>query len=402
MWKKKNCDMFCDAHYVPLHKHIDYIQKIINNGSLIMLNIKKLAQTNKKIIWSLITRGKLTPNNYFVLLFKHESNAIILLSIDSPIHLLIFFETSYPKFEQIINQPSYIHYTIPKKKSGKREIYAPQGDLKRHQKRLNYYLQGYYLCSCPNEVHGFVIQPNYLGKACNILENAKPHVKKKYVLNIDLKDFFPSISAKRIKELFLSDIFNFNEQISTALTLLTTYKGQLPIGAPTSPVLSNFICLALDRDLLEFSTAQELTYTRYADDLTFSSNFLITSDHILDIINIIHEHRFNINEKKLRLQTSNQKQSVTGLTVNDKVNVDRKLLRKVRAMLHDLTTNGLDIATQRHFKLETLTGHELKGKFIHRLEGYINFIGQIRGKYDMLYMKQKQTFDEFFERKLVE
>lgn len=370
-----------------------------------MLNIeeiKKLAQTNKKSIWSLISRGNFLPNNYFVLFFKHEGNAIILLSIDSPIHLLIFFDTSYSEFEQIINQPSYIHYTIPKKKSGKREIYAPQEDLKRHQKRLNYFLQGYYLCSCPNEVHGFVIQPNYLGKACNILENAKPHVKKKYVLNIDLKDFFPSISAKRVKELFLSDIFNFNEQISTALTLLTTYQGKLPIGAPTSPVLSNFICLALDKDLLEFSIVHELTYTRYADDLTFSSNFLITSDHILDIINIIHKHRFKINEKKLRLQTSNQKQSVTGLTVNDQVNVNRKLLKKTRAMLHDLTTNGIDIATQRHFNLKSITGYELKEKFIHRLEGYINFIGQVRGKHDMLYMKQKSVFDKFFETKLVE
>lgn len=370
-----------------------------------MLNIeeiKKLAQTNKKSIWSLISRDNFLPNNYFVLFFKHEGNAIILLSIDSPIHLLIFFDTSYSEFEQIINQPSYIHYTIPKKKSGKREIYAPQEDLKRLQKRLNYFLQGYYLCSCPNEVHGFVIQPYYLGKTCNILENAKPHVKKKYVLNIDLKDFFPSISAKRVKELFLSEIFNFNEEIATALTLLTTFKGKLPIGAPTSPVLSNYICLALDKDLLEFSTVHELTYTRYADDLTFSSNYLITSDHILDIINIIKNQNFSINEKKLRLQTSNQKQSVTGLTVNDKVNVDRKLLKKVRAMLHDLTTNGLNIATKRHFKLRIIRGHEIKRKFIHRLEGYINFIGQVRGKNDMLYLKNKQTFEDFFQRELVE
>ena len=154
--------------------------------------------------------------------------------------------------------------------------------------------------------------------------------------------------------------------------------------------------------MLEFSTVHELTYTRYADDLTFSSNFLITSDHILDIINIIHKHRFKINEKKLRLQTSNQKQSVTGLTVNDKVNVDRKLLKKVRAMLHDLTTNGLNIATKRHFKLRIIRGHEIKRKFINRLKGYINFIGQVRGKNDMLYLKNKQTFEEFFHGELVE
>jgi RNA-directed DNA polymerase len=362
--------------------------------------IKKITEANKKTIWRFSYR--FFYSELFDNFQKHEESAMFLLSIETPSHLLQFFKTDFAQFEQIINQPSYIHYTIPKKKSGKREIYAPQEDLKYLQKRLNYFLQGYYLCICPNEVHGFVIQPNYLGKACNILENAKPHVKKKYVLNIDLEDFFPSISAKRVKELFLSDVFDFNEQIATALTLLTTFKGKLPIGAPTSPAISNFICLPLDKDLLEFSTLHDLTYTRYADDLTLSSNSQITSDHVLDIINIIHEHRFNINEKKLRLQTSNQKQSVTGLTVNDKVNVDRKLLRKVRAMLHDLTINGVDIATQRHFNLKTETGHQLKGKFIHRLEGYINFIGQVRGKHDMLYMKQKLAFDEFFERKLVE
>jgi RNA-directed DNA polymerase len=367
--------------------------------------IKKNLDPNNKEVWRTVyytNEPLFAPSSYEFLLDKHETSAFVVLSIETPIQLINFFKTSYHEFEKVINHPFYIHYTIPKKKSGKREIYAPQEDLKYLQKRLNYFLQGYYLCIRPNEVHGFVIQPNYLGKACNILENAKPHIKKKYVLNIDLKDFFPSISAKRVRELFLSDIFDFNEQIATALTLLTTYKGKLPIGAPTSPAISNFICLPLDKDLLEFSTLHDLTYTRYADDLTFSSNTLITSDHILDIINIIHDHRFKINEKKLRLQTSNQKQSVTGLTVNDKVNVDRKLLKKVRAMLHELNTNGLDIATKRHFNLKTETSYELKGKFIHRLEGYINFIGQIRGKYDMLYMKQKQTFDEFFERKLVE
>lgn len=365
--------------------------------------IKKLTKLNKKTIWKSHYQFKYLLARNIDNLDKHDLSGMFLLSIETPSNLLKFFQTTYLEFEQIINHPSYIHYTIPKKKSGNREIYAPQEDLKYLQIKLNYFLQGYYICIRPSfTVFGFVINPKYAGKVCNILENAKPHIKKKYVLNIDLKDFFPSISAKRVKELFMSDVFDFNEEIATALTLLTTYKGKLPIGAPTSPAISNFICLSLDKDLLKFSTLHNLTYTRYADDLTFSSNSQITSDHILDIINIIHDHQFKINEKKLRLQTSNQKQSVTGLTVNDQVNVDRKLLKKVRAMLHDLTTNGIDIATQRHFNLKTETSYELKGKFIHRLEGYINFIGQIRGKYDMLYMKQKQTFDEFFERKLVE
>jgi RNA-directed DNA polymerase len=221
-------------------------------------------------------------------------------------------------------------------------------------------------------------------------------------LNIDLKDFFSSISARQVKTLFESEYFNFNEQISTALTLLTTYKGLLPTGAPTSPAISNFICKSLDQDIKSFSSLKTLTYTRYADDLTFSSDQPITNDDILDIINLIKNNGFAVNEKKLRLKTSNRKQTVTGLTVNEKVNVDRKLLKKIRAMLHDMVTNGIDTATQRHFNLKTAVEVKHRAKFIHQLEGYINFVGQVRGKNDMLYLRQKSSFDNVFKLKETE
>src|SRR5690606_22088658 len=109
-----------------------------------------------------------------------------------------------------------------KKQKGKRRICAPDERLKIIQKQLNFFLQAYYLSVKPNEVHGFIINPKYLEGKCNIVENAKMHTGKKYVLNIDLKDFFPSISAGRVMEVFTSHFFAFNEQIATALTLLTT------------------------------------------------------------------------------------------------------------------------------------------------------------------------------------
>ena len=250
-------------------------------------------------------------------------------------------------------------------------------------------MQAYYLWIKPSEVHGFVINPHYLGNPCNIVANAKVHVGKKHVLNIDLKDFFPSIPAKRIKKLFTSPYFDYSEQMAIALTLLTTYKAKLPTGAPTSPVLSNFICLELDACLRTFCKENGLLFTRYADDLTFSSDNIILQDTILDIILLIRENGFAINEKKLRVQSSSRKQTVTGLTVNEKVNVDRRLLKKIRAMIHDLTTNGIDAATQRHFNLKTTIDSEFQRRFIHRLEGYINFVGQVRGKHDSVYLKLK-------------
>jgi len=227
---------------------------------------------------------------------------------------------------------------------------------------------------------------------CNIVANAEVHTGKKHILNIDLKDFFPGIPARRIKKLFTSSVFNFNEQMAIALTLLTTYEARLPAGAPTSPVLSNFVCLELDADLRTFCRENRLQFTRYADDLTFSSNEIISDEIILKIKELIRRNGFEINEKKLHLKSSHRKQTVTGLTVNEKVNVDRKLLKKVRAMLHDLTKNGIEPAAQRHFNLKNLPDEKLQQLFINRLNGYINFVGQVRGKNDAVYLKM---FDKF-------
>ncbi len=328
---------------------------------------------------------------------KHELNALLLLSTVQPFELCLLLESDFFEIEKICNEPVYKKYTIAKKRGGKREICAPMPRLKTLQKKLNYYLQAYYLWIKPVEVHGFVVNPHYMGKHCNIRNNAMAHVGKKHVLNIDLKDFFSNITARRIKSLFMSPLFRFNENIATALAFLTTFEGKLPIGSPVSPVISNFVCISLDNDLNNFCRSHHLTYTRYADDLTFSSADTISTDTLLDIINIIQQHHFKINEKKLRLQPAHRKQTVTGLTVNDKVNVDRKMLKNIRAMLHDISTNGIDNATQKHFKTKDSVDNKLREKFICRLMGYINFTGQVRGKNDALYLKLKSKLESFFK-----
>ena len=328
----------------------------------------------------------------------HELNALLLLTLSTPADLCIFLNETLADLEDMINHPAYDHFTINKKNGGYRQIYAPITNLKAVQKRLNYFLQAYYLWIKPIEVHGFVVHPNYLSKYCNIVENAKAHTGKKHVLNIDLKNFFPSITARQVKRLFVSPCFGFNEQMANALTLLTTYESRLPIGAPTSPVISNFICQQLDRDLISFCEENYMSYTRYADDLTFSSHAEITADNILDIVNLIQKNNFKINEKKLRLKDCNRRQIVTGLTVNEKVNIDRKLLKNIRAMLHDYRINGLQMATRRHFKTVQVSSDD-ETLFLQRLEGYINFVGQVRGKDDTLYLKYKTEFAQAFEGK---
>lgn len=317
------------------------------------------------------------------------------LSIETASELAQFLNLLFYQLEEIINNPFYKHHVIKKKRGGKRELFAPAKTLKRLQKRFNRCLQNYYADIKPDGIHGFTINSGSKEGYCNIVENAKPHVGKKHILNIDLKDFFPNISAHRVKQLFESPLFDYNEHIAAALTLLTTYRGRLPTGAPTSPIISNFICFQLDVALKTYCEVYNgLIYTRYADDLTFSSNSPISDQTLFEIREIIEKNNFRINEKKIRLKSFSQKQTVTGLVVNEKVNVERKFLKKVRAMLHDATANGIDSAAQRHFNLKDTPTDKQRLTFISRLEGYVNFIGQVKGKNNLVYLRFKEMLNK--------
>jgi RNA-directed DNA polymerase len=316
-----------------------------------------------------------------------------LSAVQTAFELSQFFRLPIPELETLMNSPTYQHFTLEKKKGGQRHIQAPLGHLKSIQRKLNASLQVKYHALKPAYVHGFVINPNSANKQCNIALNASHHVCKKVVLNLDLKDFFSSISASRVKALFIAKHFAFPEEIATALALLCTYRGQLPTGSPCSPVLSNFICLDMDNSLQVFAQSNGLIYSRYADDLTFSSDQAIQQAMIEALRQIIVQNGFQTNDKKYRLHTANRKQMVTGITVNEKVNVDRRFLKKTRAMLHDLQKNGLELATQKHFEGRALNA-QLKDLFLSRLRGYISFIGQVRGLQDSTFLKMKTTFQE--------
>ncbi|MEI6312223.1 MAG: reverse transcriptase family protein [Bacteroidota bacterium] len=323
----------------------------------------------------------------------YERNAYLFVGLSNAKELSLLVKRNFYQLEDAINNPNYRHYQIVKKKSGFRDIYEPNKLLKAIQGRINFYLQAYYALIKPTEVNGFTINPRKYGKKCNILLNAEQHVNKKSLLNIDLKDFFPSITAQRVRTVFKSSLFEFNEEIATALALLVTYQGKLTTGAPSSPIVSNFICFELDQQLKSYCDERDITYSRYADDLSFSSNETISEDTILDIVSIINRNDFRINEKKLRLRPWYRRQVVTGITVNEKPNVDRKLLKKIRAMLHDLKMNGLESAVCKHFGVSANeVPDELYDRFLNRLFGYINFVGQIRGVEDPMHVRFLKEF----------
>jgi RNA-directed DNA polymerase len=331
-------------------------------------------------------------------LTSFERYALNLLSIDRPSDLCAFFKIHHLELESIINKPNYITYHLPKKKNGIRAINAPIGRLKNLQKKLNRHLQGVYSSVKPDSAKGFFLHKKDGNLKANIVENALLHVGKKYVLNMDIKDFFSSISDQRIYLIFRAKPFCFDTQIASALTYLVTTNDCLPQGAPSSPILSNFACLQLDEKLTNFANQNNWNYTRYADDLTFSSNEPFTSVQIDFMKKVLVQEGFEPNEKKFRVRTSNKKQLVTGLVVNEKVNVDRKMLKKTRAMLHDLRFNGSTKAAQNHFKTTHTPKPLERLKFLHKLKGTINFIGQVRGKEDPTFLKMQQDFARCFNR----
>ena len=205
-----------------------------------------------------------------------------------------------------------------------------------------------------------------------------PHVKKQRVLSIDLENYFSSIHSKKVRSLFLS--WGFTNEISTALALLCTYKGALPTGAPTSPVLANLCSLELDEKLQAKAQNHGLMYTRYADDLTFSGDQYITDEIILALIETIKSENFSINVKKLRCAGNNKKQKITGVVVNHKLTVDRKVKKKLRAMIHDLAKNGLETATQRHYSIEGQPTEREQNKFLKHVMGVQSFVKMVNNK----------------------
>lgn len=230
---------------------------------------------------------------------------------------------------------SYYHsFEIPKKSGGTRTITAPGGELKKVQTVLAYILDYVYLV--PSPVMGFVHERS-------VATNAAQHVGRSYVLNIDLKDFFPSVKRHMIAGVLKK--YGVDRDVANLILRLCcrTPEGGgedcLPQGAPTSPVLSNIACTCLDIRLSGLAQSTGLTYTRYADDITFSSDHNVYREDgpfWSKLRSITAECGFTINAKKTRLLRPWDRQEVTGVTVNSKVNVSRKYLKNLRAELHQM------------------------------------------------------------------
>lgn len=221
----------------------------------------------------------------------------------------------------------YTHFTCEKKSGGTRDIVAPSPELKRLQRAI---------------AHKF-LKKQELNDACtgyrkgmSIVSNAEPHVGQKFVLNIDLKNFFPTVSFKRVLGLFQS--MGHERDAAVLLARVTTYKGELPQGAPSSPDIANLVCRNLDNRLSKLCAKQNWHYTRYCDDITISGS-TNPAAQLRTITSIIESEGFSVNDDKTRLRRSHQRQTVTGLVVNERVSVPRERKRILRAICHQMLLN---------------------------------------------------------------
>lgn len=317
----------------------------------------------------------------------------------------------------------YIAFTLKKKSGGERQIYTPISSLKTIQKKLNEILLCVY--EIKPAVHGFV-----WGKS--IVSNAKAHKKKRYVLNLDLQDFFPSINFGRVMGMFEATPFCFSKEIASTLAQLCCHDNQLPQGAPTSPIVSNFICRKLDSNLYKLAKDNKCTYTRYADDITFSTTLAFFPQKLAlydnegsvlpgeELSKIIKDNHFQINSYKTRLQKKTMHQEVTGLTVNEFPNVSRNYINRIRGILHAWETYGYE-ATEIRFitqyyskqRKPTFSSKSTSGTNILAsnppslrkvLRGKIEFIGMVKGSQDPIYLKLKNRMiqlDTHYEGKKV-
>jgi RNA-directed DNA polymerase len=260
----------------------------------------------------------------------------------------------------LYDQPASRRYTswkIRKKSGGSRQIDSPCIGIRICQEKAAAILK-------PTYRVGPWVQA--FNDGSSVVQNGRQHSKRPWVLNIDLSDFYGSINFGRVRGLLMSKPLHFPNTSASILAHLITYENRLPQGAPSSPLISNMIAWALDKNLLRLAREEHVDYTRYADDISFSSkkkhppSALVTwegqyparyrlsiGDPLLKAISC---SGFLINERKIRLQLSSVRQEVTGLTVNEFPNVQRTYIRNLRAMLNSWSKRTLAGAEAYHIE----------------------------------------------------
>lgn len=302
-------------------------------------------------------------------------------------------------YSNLNNDGRYVVFRIPKKKMGEtRTISAPNERLKIILRALNLLLSNCYFP--PRFVTGFVY-------SSSVVDNARFHVGKRFLLNIDLKSFFDTIPCEMVIRKLMLPPFSFSQQVATTIVTLSCVKASenskpvLAQGSPISPILSNIYCETLDDDLYALSVQHNVTYSRYADDISFSADeniFSVESQFFQSLVWSIQANSLTINNDKVRLQDNHHRQTVTGLTVNVKVNVTRQYVKDIRNLLYIWKRYGAKSAyrsfSSYYGKKHPRIGNKITPNFIDYLKGKINYLGLVKGKDNTTYIHFISLFND--------
>lgn len=239
------------------------------------------------------------------------------------------------RLEEILNNVSghYQEFWMRKRSGGYRMISAPDKDLQAIQSTI--YSR---ILSSVTIVH-----PAAVGFRCgrSVVDNAAPHLGKRYVLKMDIHDFFGSIRSPRVRQTFKK--IGYPENVSKVLGALCCLHRHLPQGAPTSPALSNIVGYEMDRKLAALAAEYGLTYTRYADDLTFSGDVFPKEQIIPQVKRIIRDEKFKPNHKKTHFMNQSSRKIITGVSVASgvKLTIPKSKKREIRKNVYFILTKGL-------------------------------------------------------------
>lgn len=301
-------------------------------------------------------------------------------AIKHPGDLAALLKQDAAKLKKLAEKPYYQVFTIPKPGGARRIIHNPGPELKQVQLILNLYLQCAYYNLKPPAAYGFLPKPTDESQPRNIHSNAMQHLGMPWVLNMDMRDYFHTVNSRHLTWIF-RELFEFPEPLANQLIGLSSCRGILPMGASTSPVLSNLAALPLDHDLQHVANLLDANYTRFVDDMTFSFHAQPTALVLEEITKRLEKQGFRVNEEKTRITPKEKHPEVTGLLLKqpnpDVSDTFLKTLRKDIKLLQKLSSPRL-------MERGIFHGSMLE-KLKQSIQGQLNFLSFIRGKNDREY-----------------
>jgi len=329
----------------------------------------------------------MSPNK----LSNWAKQAATFCKVKDNVELAKLLNISQPALLLLSHSPEYNIFEIPKPNGKLRLIEEPDEQLKEVLKQLNYFLQLVYYFNKPTAAYGFILSHKTDLEPRNILTNAEKHIGAQYLLNIDMQDFFHFVSWQKVYELLMIKPFHFAHDIAVLMANLCCYNGRLPMGSPTSPVLSNFAAYKLDAEMMAFCSKHSFIYSRFVDDMSFSSKLqAILPEQFTVMENVIATNGFAINPNKIKWFGASDTKEITGLQLTSTgVIIPSNFFEQL----------GVDLLRLQHicevmYGLEGEVNITWLNTFKQSVEGRIAFVEFVYGQRNKKYLSLKRQYNK--------